>query len=125
MVDVTRFRAAAGLTGDQLARLRVLENSARLTPGQVGEARFLAHMATGSERERALKVAERAMPTPKPPDAVAAPTPPSEAAVGRAKQVADQRGWTFSPQPAYWGAVPERRGWNSGHTAQPGWGANI
>jgi hypothetical protein len=59
-------RPAEGLSEAQLSRLAALESSTHLTPSQAGEVRALAQLATGPDRQRAMQVFERAVPTPTP-----------------------------------------------------------
>jgi hypothetical protein len=59
-VDVTRLSGAGqGLTDEQRARLTMLENTAGITGFQTGEAAYLAHIALGADRDRALAVSQR------------------------------------------------------------------
>jgi hypothetical protein len=120
MHDATSVRVPPpGLSEAQLARLEVLERSARLTGWQAGEARALAQLGTPSERERALRVVERVIPTPKLPNVPSGPVPRNEEAVAKARQIAEQRGWAFEPNPAVV-AGTERRGVVAG-TERRGW----
>ena len=62
MIDVTHLgRGGPGLTDRQLSRLQALERSTHLDGFQAGEARFLATAGDAEQRDRALKIAERAV----------------------------------------------------------------
>jgi hypothetical protein len=60
IMDVTYFRRGPGLDERQQARLDALERSPRLTGWQAGEARFFSMHGNSAERERALRIVERA-----------------------------------------------------------------